>query len=218
MRASSHTTILLFALAFSVALCDTSKRIPYPQLQKCEANPKSVLSAGLGGKKDVVQILDGWVEAMNLDLDDSKALEHIISSPFGTVRRKKMFKWFKANEASFFLTYFIKGFFLDSNGKQRLSDGLIEKIVDEVDECSKGYFAAELKPEMTADGQKFATTVSWIGVACSDRKRIELILYQATRQGTFLGSNPMNNLIPSYLRSWLLKDMNDYFHGQSVTC
>lgn len=175
-------------------------------------------------KPTAIEVMDAWIGATPAIQQvpiQASMYEPRVDSPIATVGVERMHKyiWFKANEASFFLASHLKlNFYTDSN-RPRISPLLIERIVDDIDQCEDGAFARELPPVLEADGKFFTTRIFFIAASCKNRSRVEVILYEASRSGRFrFPNNKQDNLIPLYMRYWLLKDMHDFFHGKSETC
>lgn len=198
---------------------------PFPgQVSRAERWP-AVPKESLTNPKSVIQVMKDYVQAnkeVALEVHSSRHLEAVLNSPLEDVNRANKYQWFKGNEAGPFLSYFLRNFFLDGQQRSLLEPDYIDELIDDADVCEDKAIMREFEPEinMNDDGRTGSVLIRFFIVACSDRRRYEMITYKALRRWTLTDDKHLARLrdIQSYIRSWLIDDMVKFFFGESKTC
>ena len=214
------STALVFMLATHV-IADASGLGSNYQILKPIANLEDQ-KAAISAASDVQGAVSAFVahdpKVQNL-LADPESYESLSTPLTYPIDRHFWLRHFPESEAQEYMTEALKAFFLGAEGNQKLSDGLISSLVEEASSCKNGRYAYELAPDIAMNESEYEIRIRFVAVDCSDKERIELLTYEAFREGSF--SDPLaaqNAIIPQYARAELLSDMADFFQGTAQTC
>ena len=208
-------------LCVSVAAEESEAPVEFGQIQREVANLPTVDSA-ITKARSIEQLLNIWVNSnrkLEQGLRNRVHNEASINSPINKISKHHVLVWFTKEESAVFIPHYLDQFFLDVKGEPKLTKSFIQRLVRDADTCSDGSIAFELPPDIYQDKEKFEVKVRFFALRCSDPDRFELALYEANRGGSYLkDSVSLNSYLPQYIRAFLLKDMADFFSGNSYSC